>query len=103
MAREHTEYETGGRKPSERTGPDPSDEFSQKAAENKKPPLGMGLTERVDETNDKTRHSESQEPRKQPTPSPDSQKFGAGPAIAEHSKDAKAPQDGRKPGAYVKK
>ncbi|MGO4833013.1 hypothetical protein AB4144_12085 [Rhizobiaceae sp. 2RAB30] len=92
MAREHTEYETGGRKLPERTGPDPSDEFSQDAAENKKPPLGMGLTE-----------SDGQQPRKQPTPSPDSQKFGAGPAIAEHSKDAKAPRDGRKPGAYVKR
>ncbi|MGO4837190.1 hypothetical protein AB4144_33575, partial [Rhizobiaceae sp. 2RAB30] len=87
MARDHTEYETGSRKFSEITGPDPSDEFSQEAAENKKPPLGIGLTEPLDETNDKTRHPEGQRQREQPIPSPDTQKFGAGPAIAEHSKD----------------
>ena len=40
---------------------------------------------------------------KHPTPSPDTRKFaGAGPAIAEHSKDAKAPKSGRQPGAYKK-
>jgi hypothetical protein len=39
-----------------------------------------------------------------PTPSPAIEKVaGAGPAIAEHSKDAKAPKGGRQPGAYVKK
>ncbi|RWB69534.1 MAG: hypothetical protein EOQ50_26270 [Mesorhizobium sp.] len=37
------------------------------------------------------------------TPSPATEKVaGAGPAIAEHSKDAKAPKGGRQPGAYVK-
>src|SRR5690606_31033777 len=41
-------YETGARKLEPRTGPDPSDEFSQKAAENKKPPHGMGLIDRED-------------------------------------------------------
>jgi len=41
--------------------------------------------------------------RKMPTPSPDTRKFaGAGPAMAEHSKDAKAPKSGRQPGAYKK-
>jgi hypothetical protein len=39
-----------------------------------------------------------------PTPSPSTEKVsGAGPAIAEHSKDAKAPKGGRQPGAYIKK
>jgi len=38
------------------------------------------------------------------TPSPATQKTsGVGPAMAEHSKDAKAPRGGRQPGAYVKK
>lgn len=38
------------------------------------------------------------------TPSPSTEKSsGAGPAIAERSKDAKAPRAGRQPGAYVKK
>ncbi|RVD57581.1 hypothetical protein EN828_05440 [Mesorhizobium sp. M2D.F.Ca.ET.185.01.1.1] len=37
------------------------------------------------------------------TPSPATEKVsGAGPAIAEHSEDAKAPKGGRQPGAYVK-
>ena len=37
------------------------------------------------------------------TPSPAMEKTsGAGPAIAERSKDAKAPRAGRQPGAYVK-
>lgn len=40
-----TAYETGARKYPARTGPDPSDEFSQKAAENRKPPSGVGITQ----------------------------------------------------------
>ena len=39
-----TAYETGARKYPARTGPDPSDEFSQKATENRKPPSGVGIT-----------------------------------------------------------
>ncbi|HEV2503777.1 MAG TPA: DUF2934 domain-containing protein [Mesorhizobium sp.] len=39
----------------------------------------------------------------QATPSPATEKTsGAGPAIAERSKDAKAPKGGRQPGAYIK-
>ncbi|CDX36558.1 hypothetical protein P9273_14510 [Mesorhizobium sp. WSM4935] len=45
-------------------------------------------------------------PRLEPnpaTPSPATEKVsGSGPAIAEHSKDAKAPKSGRQLGAYVK-
>jgi hypothetical protein len=42
-------------------------------------------------------------PSKPATPSPAPEKIsGAGPAVAEHSKDAKAPRGGRQPGAYVK-
>lgn len=44
-----TQYETGARKLQPATGPDPRDDFSQKAAENRKPPLGIGLTESIDE------------------------------------------------------
>lgn len=37
------------------------------------------------------------------SPSPDPAKVsGAGPAVAEHSKDATAPKGGRQAGAYVK-
>lgn len=40
-----SEYESGARKLEPASGPDPRDGFSQKAAENKKPPRGVGLTE----------------------------------------------------------
>ena len=46
---EKTTYEHGARELKPRKGPDPNDEFSQKAAENKKPPLGIGLTEKTSE------------------------------------------------------
>jgi hypothetical protein len=95
--------ETGARTFPARTDADASDEVSQAAAENKKPANGMGLTESLDDVNDKTRHSDGVNPPRHPTPSPATEKVsGAGPAIAEHSKDAKAPKGGRQPGAYVK-
>ena len=76
-------------------------EFSQDAASNT-PPAGIGNSEAVDDVDEKTRHSDGQNP-KLSTPSPSTEKFsGAGPAIAEHSKDAKAPRSGRPPSAYVK-
>lgn len=40
-----TAYELGARKLEALEGPDPSDEFSQDAAKNRKPPQGIGLTE----------------------------------------------------------
>lgn len=68
-----------------------------------KPKAPYGLTESVDDTNEKTRHSDGVNPSRRPTPSPATEKVsGAGPAIAEHSKDAKAPRAGRQPGAYKK-
>src|SRR4051812_39170120 len=49
----------------------------------------FGLTQPADETSEKTRQSEGVD---QPMPAAATEKFaGAGPAIAEHSKDAKAP------------
>ncbi|WP_157173609.1 hypothetical protein [Pseudaminobacter salicylatoxidans] len=48
MSRE-PEYHTGARKPVPAAGPDPNDAFSQEAAKNRKPPLGTGLTETVDD------------------------------------------------------
>lgn len=60
-------YETGARAPVERKGPDPSDDFSQDAATNKLPPDAYGNTEPVDDENEKTRHSDGQNPpRKRP-------------------------------------
>jgi hypothetical protein len=46
---EKTAYEHGARALKPRKGPDHNDDFSQKAAENKKPPLGIGLTEKDSE------------------------------------------------------
>jgi hypothetical protein len=85
--------ETGARKLEARPDDSSRTEVSQDAAANKPPKDGIGLTEPVD-------HGDG----RQPTPSPATQKTsGVGPAIAEHSKDAKAPKSGRQPGAYVKK
>jgi hypothetical protein len=53
---EKTAYEHGARELKPLKGPDPHDDFSQEAAENKKPPLGMGISEKIDERseNDKS-------------------------------------------------
>lgn len=89
---EESKHESGARKYPARPEADTRDQVSQDAAENTPPRGGMGLTEPVD-------HGDG----RQATPSPAPQKTsGAGPAIAEHSKDAKAPKAGRQPGAYVK-
>ncbi len=94
--------ETGAREL--RSAPSETDRDREgiEAAENERPADGQGLSQNINETNDKTRQSEGtgQPPA---TPSPETRKFaGAGPALAEHSKDAKAPKGGRQPGAYVK-
>jgi hypothetical protein len=51
-----TEYEHGARQLKSVKGSDPHDAFSQKAAENRKPPNGVGLTEPLSERseNDKS-------------------------------------------------
>jgi hypothetical protein len=57
-----------------------------------------GLTESVDDTEEKTRHSDGQNPSR--TSSDATEKTsGAGPALSKHSKDAIAPKAGRRPGA----
>ena len=81
---------------------DTKSEVSQDAAlpKQKKP---YGLTEAANNTEEKARHLDGQNPSRA-TPGPDTEKTsGAGQALAEHSKDAKAPQGGRQPSAYVKK
>ena len=102
MSRNENRRETGARKSPAKQDADASDAFSQEAAENKKPEDGMGLSKPVNETNEQTRQSDGQR-AKRSTPNPSTEKVsGAGPAIAERSKDAKAPKTGRQPGAYVK-
>ena len=46
---EKTSYEDGARVLKPRKAQDPNDEFSQKAAENKKPQSGMGLSRKTGE------------------------------------------------------
>ncbi|MER8435898.1 hypothetical protein NKH36_06025 [Mesorhizobium sp. M1312] len=101
MTENETRYEHGATKYPAKKDADASDQFSQEAAGNKKPAGGMGLTR--DEVEDKTHQSEGQNPPRQSTPSAATEKTsGAGPSIAERSKDAKTPKSGRQPGAYVK-
>ncbi|RWC97996.1 MAG: hypothetical protein EOS32_02060 [Mesorhizobium sp.] len=102
MTGDENRRETGARKYPAMTDADPSDDFAQEAAGNKKPPGGIGLTRPTGQA-DSSHRSAGQNPGKQATPSPATEKTsGAGPAISEHSKDAKAPKTGRQPGAYVK-
>ena len=60
--------ETGATKYPARTGPDPSDDFSQDAAANKKPASGMGLTRPVGDVDDKTHQSDGRNLPKQTSP-----------------------------------
>ena len=93
--------ETGARKGQKPEAAD-RDRSHAGAAKNKPPNEAQGLSQDVDETLDQTHPSDGAR-KSRPTPSRETQKFaGAGPAIAEHSKDAKAPKGGRQPGAYVK-
>jgi hypothetical protein len=102
MSNQTNNRETGARHLPAKTEADANDDFAQDAATNRKPKDGVGLTEPLDDVNEKTRHYDGQNPGMR-TPSPATEKVaGAGPALAEHSKDAKAPKGGRQPGAYVK-
>ncbi|MDG4882718.1 hypothetical protein [Mesorhizobium sp. WSM4884] len=103
MSKEENRRETGARKYPPNSDPDPSDQFSQAAANNEKPQDRFGLTRKQGEVEDKTLQSESRNPQGRAIPSPGTQKSsGAGPSVAEHSRDAKAPKGGQQ-GAYVKK
>ena len=59
--------ETGATKYPARTGPDPSDAFSQNAAGNQKPKGGTGLTRPVNDVDDKTHQSDGQNPPRSTT------------------------------------
>ena len=54
--------ETGGRTLKRKGAPDGSDEVSREAAKNRKPPLGIGNAETLDDRNEKTRHYDGQRP-----------------------------------------
>ena len=83
--------ETGATKYPVREGSDATAEFSQDAAENKKPKGGFGLSARPDHEMHRTEGQNSQRASR----SPATQKVaGAGPAIANRSKDAQVRNSG---------
>ncbi len=100
MTGSENKYESGARKYPAKTDADASDQFSQAAAENKKPSRGMGLAQPVDETNEKTRQSDGQNPPKRTSGQAVDKPSGAGPTAAGRSRGAKAPKAGR--GAHAK-
>jgi hypothetical protein len=52
--------ETGGRVLRRKERPDQNEKFSQEAAENRRPPGGVGNTEPSSDHHEKTRHSDGQ-------------------------------------------
>ncbi|MCX7305131.1 MAG: hypothetical protein NTV73_12470 [Hyphomicrobiales bacterium] len=56
--------ETGARSLQRKDRPDANNDVSQKAAENRKPPGGVGNTEKSSDDNEKTRHSDGRQPPK---------------------------------------
>lgn len=79
--------ETGARKYPASQDPDTPDDLSPRSTKPRKPRSGKSASKHAARS----------------TPSPATEKVsGAGPALAERSKDAKAPKTGRQPGAYVK-
>jgi hypothetical protein len=92
MTKVQNNRETGATKYPARRGSDPSADFSQDAAENKKPKGGTGLSRPPGEVH----QSDGQNPSRGTGSSPAIQKIaGAGPAIADRSRDARAPKGGR--------
>ncbi len=66
MAIEQNNRHTGARKYPAKRGTDASDDFSQKAAENRKP-VGIGLSEPLSDVDEKTRHSDGRNPTAAPS------------------------------------
>jgi hypothetical protein len=93
---ENNNRETGARKyPAAKPQADETDTHAGMPTANP-----FGLTEPLDETTEKTRQSDGVDQSKT---SPAIEKVaGAGPALAEHSKDAKALKSGRHSGSFIK-
>ena len=68
MPGDENHRETGATKYPARTGPDPSDAFSQDAAGNKEPRSGAGLSRPTDEVDDKTHQADGQNPPRKSGP-----------------------------------
>jgi hypothetical protein len=94
--------ETGARGPIVKQDTDANDTVSQDAAANRPPVHRPGNSPPPDETNEKTCQSGAKGPSTKSSLET-RQHSGAGPALAEHSKDAKALESGRQAAAYEKK
>ncbi|CDX22544.1 conserved hypothetical protein [Mesorhizobium sp. ORS 3324] len=94
MGNEENRRETGARKYPANTDPDPSDRFSQAAANNQKPRNRFGLTRKQGEVEDKTHQSEGQNPAGRTTSSPAT--------AAKRSKHPKATKGIRQSGVHIK-
>jgi hypothetical protein len=75
MSEDDDDRETGARKYPAKTEADASDQLSQEAAENKRPVGGIGLTEPLDDADEKTRHSDGQNPPKRTLRDPQQRGF----------------------------
>jgi hypothetical protein len=65
MTNDENDRETGARHYPAKTGADARQGISQEAAKNRKPPGTFGLYEPANETNEKTRHSDGQQPSRE--------------------------------------
>jgi hypothetical protein len=99
---DYRSYGTDAREPVAKTQPDANEEAPQNAAANKLPPALFDNSEGADDVDGKNPHSDGHSPPIEGSPSPSTEQVaGAGPAIAERSKDAHAAVLNRQPGAYV--
>lgn len=95
-------YKTGARKPAENEQCGATNETSPAASENNLSAAPSGKSEPVDDLDEENTHLDEQRPPFQGSPSPSTEQIaGAGPAIAERSKDAHTSVPNRQPGAYV--
>ena len=89
---DHTQYETGARRPVEKTQPDENDNVSQDAATNKRPPFRFGNSIAKEDVNEKTRHSDGRNPSWRATvDSTPERASGSGPVGGTHPRQAGAP------------
>ncbi|TIQ36209.1 MAG: hypothetical protein E5X48_10450 [Mesorhizobium sp.] len=102
MSKEQNRRETGARKYPANPDPDPSDRFSQTAANNEKPHDRFGLSRKRDEVEDKTRQAEGQNPPGRAAPTPETEKRARTPAGG-HSREPKASKAVRRRDAFEKK
>lgn len=97
---DRTEYETGARRPIEKTQPDENEKFSQNAAANKAPSSRPGNSEPMRDSSGKTRDSRERAETSWQTAGSASRKMaGIDPTSSQVGDAAKGV---RRPGAYAR-